>query len=316
MVCMADPSRGTQRADRIRRAGAVALLVIAAAAAPGVAQAPANEKPREIRGMELQNNLGKKLPLDVKLVDSNGKKVRLGDKFGHGRPVVVSMIYLRCPLLCPQLQQKVVQSFNKITDFTIGTDYDVLFISFDFRDTPIDAAKAKELAVSTYDRTTTENVRQGFSYLVGEAEDTQKVADALGFPYRYLRESGEFAHGTAVYIVSPDGVISKCFPKLDYDPKDLRLSLVEASNGKIGTLVDTFTLWCYHSTLTGKYQIAAMKVMRVGAALTAVLVFGFVGVWAVRDRRRRSRLLGAGGTAGGTEQTSTSAPEGALGHSR
>jgi protein SCO1/2 len=311
---MAYPSRGTRSASRIRRAGAVALAAATVLSAPALAQPPAGEKPREIRGMELQNNLGKKLPLDVKLVDSNGKEVKLGDKFGHGRPVVVSMIYLRCPLLCPQLQQKVIHSFNKIPDFTVGTDYDVLFISFDFRDTAIDAAKAKELALSTYDRTTTENVRQGFSYLVGEADDTQKVADALGFPYRFLRESGEFAHGTAVYVVSPNGVISNCFPKLDYEPKDLRLSLVQASNGKIGTLLDTFTLWCYHSTLTGKYQIAALKVMRIGAALTAVLVFGFVGFWAVRDRRRRRRLLGDGGTGAGSN--SFSAPDGALGHSR
>ncbi len=309
MVCMADPFRGIRHAGAITRAAVVACLALGMGHAD--AQLIPTEKPREIRGMELQDNLGKKLPLDIELEDSNGRKIKLGDKFGHERPVVVAMIYLRCPLLCPQMQQRVIGSFNQIHDFTIGSDYDALFISFDPRDRSSDASKAKEQALVSYDRPTNEPIRQGFSYLVGTAENTQAVADALGFPYRYLEQSGEFSHGTAIYVVSPEGVITNCFTKLEYDPKDLRLALVEASDGKIGTLLDTFTLWCYHSTVTGAYSIAAMKVMRIGAALSAVFVFLFVGVWIHRDRRRRRRLAGAR-----LNRTSNVALTSALGHSR
>lgn len=262
---------------------------------------PPGEKPREIRGMELENKLGDKLPLSLKLQDSNGKSITLGEKFGKGRPVVLVMVYFRCPLLCPQMQQMVIASFNQIPDFTVGTEYDVVFVSFDPRDTAADAAKAKDFALVSYDRLTNEPVRQGFSYLVGEASQTRALADSLGYPYRFLKESGEFSHGTAVYIVSPEGTISACFPKLDYNPKDFRLALVEASNGKIGTLLDTFTLWCYHSTVTGEYQLVAMKVMRLGGAATVVILGAFVGFWVYRDRRRRqkSEIAGANLSGGG-----------------
>ncbi len=113
------------------------------------------------------------------------------------------MMYLRCPLLCPQMQQRVMGSFNQISDFTIGTDYDALFISFDPRDSASMAAEAKDVALHSYDRTANEPVRQGLSYMVGSAANTQAVADALGFPYRYLTQSGEFSHGTAIYVVTP-----------------------------------------------------------------------------------------------------------------
>lgn len=329
MVCMADPSRCVRQRSAFSRSAWHALAALGAIGSPALAQYIPDEKPPEIRGMELQNKLGQRLPMDLELVDSSGKTVRLGEKFGKGRPVVVTMIYLRCPLLCPQTQQRIIGSFNQVKGFTIGTEYDAIFVSFDPRDTASDAAKAKEIALAQYDRTTIEVVRQGLSYMVGSAENTLALGDALGFPFRFLKQSGEFSHGTAVYVISPEGVISHCFTKLEYDPKDLRLALVDASDGKIGTLLDTFTLWCYHSTLTGEYTIAAMKVMRIGAAGAAVILFAFVGWWAMRDRKRRAihkRLAaetearietarGSGGEAAGTD-SSKIALTGALGHSR
>ena len=319
MVCMADPSWGERHGGAVRRSAAAALvaLVIMTSAASG--QLIPDEKPTEIRGLELTNRLGEQLPLDLELQDSTGKRIKLGDKFGNGRPVVITMIYLRCPLLCPQMQQRVIGSFNQIADFTIGHDYDALFVSFDPRDTPNLASQAKQDALIQYDRPATETIRQGMSYLVGSAENTQKLSDALGYAYRYLPESGEFSHGTAVYVVTPEGVVSRCFTKLEYDPKDLRLALVDASGGKIGTLIDLFTLWCYHPTDSGEYVIAPMNVMRIGAVLSMVCVGGVVGIWAYRDYRRGKRLgaTGAAGVAAAAQDDQrSSAPAGALGHFR
>lgn len=320
MVCIADPSRGRRANSEMTRLVVAALVSVSFAAATASAQLIPTEKPVEIRGLELQNRLGEKLPLDIELQDASGRKVKLGDKLGKGRPVVITMIYLRCPLLCPQTQQKVIASFNQIPDFTIGHDYDVLFVSFDSRDTAADAARERDQAIIQYDRPTTEVVRQGFSYLVGSIENTQKLADSLGFAYRFLKESGEFSHGTAVYVVTPEGVVSQCFTKLEYDPKDLRLALVDASGGKIGTLLDLFTLWCYHPTDSGEYVIAPMNVMRIGSAISAVVVGSVVGVWAYRDSKRRRRLRENTPDAGiapmNQQSHSSSALPSALGHSR
>jgi protein SCO1/2 len=317
MVCLADPSRvHAAGAWASRAAGAAAALLVALGTSAADAQLIPTEKPEEIRGLDLKDRLGKRVPLDLVFRDSNGREVKLGDKLGKGRPVVLTMVYLRCPLLCPQLQQRILASLNAIPDFTVGHDYDVIFVSFDFRDAPADAEAAKEVALTQYQRPATETVRQGMSYLTGSAQSSVALGDALGFSFRFLKESGEFAHGTAIYVLTPEGTISQCFTKLDYDPKDLRLALVDASGGKIGTLADLFTLWCYHPTDTGEYVIAPMTFMRIGAALSAIGVGVVVGVWARRDVIRRRRLAAHARSLPVDTPHTSAPPVGALGHSR
>jgi protein SCO1/2 len=247
-----------------------------------------DELPEPVRGLEITTQLGASLPLDLKLVDSRAREITLADILSRARPAVIAMIYLRCPLLCPKVQQEIISSFSRL-DFTVGSEFDAVLVSFDPRDGPREAERAKTDALLLYERVTTDSIRQGWHYLTGTAENTRALADALGFPYRYIPASGEYSHGTAIFVVTPQGVISRCFTKLDYDPSDLRLALVEASSGKIGSFIDRFTLWCYHWDPSGaKYIIAPMRIMQIGSGFCAALLLAFVAALALRDRHRRA----------------------------
>jgi protein SCO1/2 len=284
------------------RAGAALACVVALLCVPSAtrAQLISDQPPPEIRGLEITTKLGSRLPLDLKFTDSSGKQVKLDSLFRKGRPVVMAMVYFRCPLLCPRVREEIISALNKL-DFTVGTEFDVVIASFDSRDGPRDADRAKIDTLMLYERVTSEPVRKGWTFLTGEAENDRALADALGFPYRFLPESGEFSHGTALFVLTGEGVISRCYPMLPYEPKDVRLALVEAAGGKIGTLLDRLTLWCYHSTAEGKFLISPMRVMQIGAVLSAAVVLIFVGVTAGRDAmRRRSWRSPVAEAAGGT----------------
>lgn len=260
------------------------------------------EPPKEWRGLEIKDKLGTKLPLNLQFTDSSGNKIVLGDVFKSKRPVVMLMVYHRCPLLCPKTMEYLVQSLEKV-DFTVGQEYDVVVASFDPRDSTMDAEKAKARAVLLYGRDTSNTIRRGFWFLTSNADTSRQLAEGLGFPYRYLPESGEYSHGTAIYFVTPEGVVSRCFPKLDYQDRinDVRLALLEASDGKIGTLLDRFTLWCYHpDDATGKYLISPMRVMQIGGAISGFAVTGLVGGLWIWERRRRRRGIAGAGDAGAT----------------
>jgi len=266
------------------------VLLCFVATSPVAAQLIADEPPKAWRGLEIKDKHGSKLPLNLQFTDSSGNKLLLSDVFKPKRPVIFLMVYHRCTLLCPKSMEYLVQSLDKI-DFTVGQEYDVVVASFDPRDSTLDAEKAKARAVLLYGRQTSDTIRKGFWFLTSNADVSRQLADALGFPYRYLPESGEYSHGTAIFFVTPEGVVSRCFPKLDFQdrPNDIRLALLEASDGKIGTLLDRFTLWCYHPDDTGKFLISPMRVMQLGGAISGVAVAGLVGGLWIRERRKKSR---------------------------
>jgi len=271
----------------------LALIGSAVFVAPARAQLIMDEPPAAWAGMELEDTLGNKLPMNLDFTDSYGNPVKVSDLFKSGRPVIMLMAYHRCPLLCPHTQEYLISQLDKL-DFTVGQEFDVVVVSFDPRDSTVDAEKAKARAILMYTRQSSEIIRQGFRYLTGRANTSRALAESLGFPYRYLPESGEYSHGTAIYVITPEGTISRCFPKLNFEERDLRLALVEATDGKVGTLLDRITLWCYHpDSATGKYLIAPMRVMQLGAGLCGGLVVGLVGgLWMWERRRRRRPAMG------------------------
>ncbi len=290
-------------------AGAVALAAVAWGGPSALAQgsggngaAEPDLRPREVRGLEIENKLGERVPLALTFTQVDGTKVRLGDFFnrasvatGHKKPVVLMMVYYRCPILCPMVLEKFTKTLNQL-DFTAGTEYDALVVSFDPRDTPEDAVRERANQLLSYKQPTTQSIRDGWNFLTctGTPENARSLADAVGFPYRYLMNTGEFAHGAAVFVLTPEGKVSRYLLGLDYPVRDVRLALLDASDGKIGNLIDKFTLWCYHyDPNAGVYSVEANRVMKVGASACAVALGGLVFGLFRWERRKRLRLLDA-----------------------
>lgn len=316
------PLQIAARPSRFARLVAACALVLAALGSGGEGAARAqvirDEVPEPIRGMELQDHSGRRIPLDLQFTDSGGKPVRLDDLFGRPgaaegsrRPVVIVMMYFRCPLLCPKVVEETIESFRGLEDLTVGTDYDALFVSFDPRDTPIDAERQKNDALMAYERTIDDSIRSGMSFLTGPAANSRALADALGFPYRYLPDSGEYSHGSVIFVLTPDGNISRYLTGLTYPVRDLRLALVEAADGKIGTLTDRFLLWCYHfDSSQGGYVLRAMRLMQAAGAATVLLLGGFIGWLFYAERHRRVAARVAPGEVGDQQRTSDQPGEG------
>lgn len=260
-----------------------------------------NEIPAPIKGMEIENKLGDRVPLDLPLIDASGRKVTLGEYFnrpardktgaalGANKPIVLVMVYFRCKLLCPMVLEKFTATLKDV-DFTAGREYDAVVVSFDHRDSATDAASQQNAQVLTYGRGTDEDVRSGWHFLVGEPENTRRLGQALGFPFRFLQESGEYSHATAVYILTPDGRIARALTGLNYPAKDVRLALLEASEGRIGSAFDKFTFWCFHfDPSAGTYSVRVMRVMQAAGAAGVVVLGSLIGAYLWRERRRRFR---------------------------
>lgn len=253
-------------------------------------------RPREVRGLKIHNTLGDRIPLDLEFTNVDGSIVPLGRFFnrsssidGVKKPVVLIMVYFRCPILCPMVLEKFTDTLNKV-DFTVGSEYDAVVVSFDARDKPQDAVTHRANQLLYYRQPTTDSIRDGWTFLTcrDKPQEAQKLADALGFDFRWVEPADEFAHGSAVYILTPEGKISRILTGLNYPADDVRLALLEASEGKIGSLFDKFTLWCYHFDPTrGTYTMQAFRVMQVGAVGCAVALGVFIGSMLLWERRKR-----------------------------
>jgi protein SCO1/2 len=206
------------------------------------------------------------------------------------------MVYYRCPVLCPMVLEKFTKTLNEL-DFTAGTEFDALVVSFDPRDKAADAVRERANQLLFYKQPTTDAVRDGWNFLScnDAPENAVALADAVGFPFRFLVNTGEYSHGAAVFVLTPEGKVSRYLLGLDYPSRDVRFALLEASQGKIGNVFDRFTLWCYHyDPSAGVYSLQAMRVMQVGASLCAVLLGSLVASLLAWERRKRRRLAAAG----------------------
>ena len=285
-----------------RTLAALQVAVVACAAmalgSAASAQLVPKEMPAPVRGLEVANNQGKQIPGSLQFTNTDGQLVSLGTFFNRptigtgkqgAKPIVVQMMYFRCPILCPTVLNKFTSTLQQI-DFTVGKDFDALIVSIDPRDTPKDAQVQQSTQVIAYNRPGGDIVRNGWNFVTSSADSARALADALGFPYRYLPDSGEYAHGAAIFILTPDGKLSRTLTGLNYPASDVRLALLEASGGKIGTVFDAFTLWCYHyDPSTGTYTLAAMRVMRTGGALTVALIGLLLAFMWRSERRKRGR---------------------------
>jgi protein SCO1/2 len=256
-------------------------LVLAAVEVPSLRADNASTPPM-LRNVGIDQRLGQRLPLDALFQDEIGRPVRLAQYFG-ARPVVLVLAYYNCPMLCSQVLAGLV-SAARVLSFDAGKEYEIVVVSFDPRDRPSDARAKKEPYLAEYKRP---GAAQGWHFLTGSLASIERVTQAVGFRYRYDEDQGQFAHASAIYVATAEGVLSRYFYGIEYAPRDLRLALVEASQGKIGTPVDQILLYCYHyDPKAGKYSAAVMNIVRLGGVVAVLILTTFLTVMWRRDRRR------------------------------
>jgi len=229
----------------------------------------------------IDQKLNAQIPLDAVFRDEAGRQVTLSEYFGK-RPVILSLVYYECPMLCTQVLNGAVAAF-KVLNFTIGEDYDVVTVSFNPKETPAMAAAKKETYLAKYGRP---QAAKGWHFLTGEQPAIAALASAVGFRYTFDPSTQQYVHASAIMVLTPEGRVSKYFYGIDYPPKDIRLGLIEASDGKIGTPVDQLLLYCYHyDPHSGKYSMVVMNVLRLAGVSTVAVILGFIGLMWIRDRR-------------------------------
>lgn len=271
---------------------AACLLVALVAVAPPLAWAdsqpaaalPASAAPEALRDVGLDQRLNEPVPLDLTFRDETGQSVTLGSLF-RGQPVVLSLVYYRCPMLCTLVMNGLLSALRALP-FDAGNEFDVITVSIDPEDTPADAAQKKATYVAQYHRP---SAAAGWHFLTGDAGAIEQLARAVGFRYRYDAEHKQFAHAAGIEVLTPKGIIARYFFGVEFAPRDLKFGLMEAAENRIGTPIDQLLLFCYHyDPSTGRYSTAVLTVIRAGGVLTLLALAGFI-VWAVRRERRRAR---------------------------
>jgi protein SCO1/2 len=236
----------------------------------GVMSPPANTRPPRLENVGIEQHLDAQVPPGLVFRDDAGKIVKLGDYFGR-KPLILNLVYYNCTMLCGEALAG-LSSAMRLVKFDVGNEFDVITVSFDPRETSEMAAAKKKDYVARYGRT---NAAAGWHFLTGQPDSINALTKAVGFQYQYDAKSNQYAHATAIMVLTPQGRISRYFYGVDFPPKDLRMGLVEASQGKIGNAVDAVLLFCYHyDPETGKYGAMVANILRLAAAVT-ILVMGF-----------------------------------------
>jgi protein SCO1/2 len=227
----------------------------------------------QLENVSFTQKLNTQLPLDTHFRDEQGRDVTLGQYVDGTRPVVLAFVYYSCPMLCTQIMNGVSRAI-KVLPFTPGTDFDVVFISFDPRDKP-ETASAKKSALLNY--WSMQNQSGAWHFLTGEEPQIKRVTSAAGFFYMWDERSQQYAHLSGVLVLTPDGRLSRYFYGVEYSPKELRLALVESGEGRVGSVVDALLLYCYHyDPSQGRYGVIVMNLVRLGGVLTVLALGGFI----------------------------------------
>ena len=250
--------------------------------------------PEELKGVDIIENLDAQLPLDARFVDDAGRQVSLRDYFDGKRPVLLQLGYNRCPMLCSLVLNGTFDGLKGV-EWMPGKEFDVLSISVDPTETPELAKAKKESYLAEFER---KGAGQGVHFLVGSEIMSKTVADAVGFSFR-RQDNGDYAHAAVIMLITPEGRISRYMYGTKFEPADLRMGLLEASQGRIGTTLDRFILWChiYDANARG-YVLQARRVMSIGGAVTlAVLAGGLGAFWYAEVRRRKQQSATAANAA-------------------
>jgi len=276
------PRWGSSRAIAILLS--VATTVISAL--PSAAGAERKEAlPAELRDVGVTEHLEAQVPLDLEFVDSGGKEVTLGDLFDGERPIVLTMNYSNCPMLC-SLQLNGLFDALELMKWDIGNQFDMITVTIDPLETTGRAEMTKLKYLKRYRRA---GAAEGYHCLTGRDEDIKRLAEVVGFRYKYEPTTRQYIHAAVTMILTPDGRVSRYLYGVQYDPQTLRFSLLEAAEGKVGTTMDQILLFCFHyDAAKGRYGPSAFRLMQFGGGLT-VLVLGGV-ILALRRRERGKKV--------------------------
>jgi protein SCO1/2 len=244
---------------------------------------PAGALPPALREVAIDQKLNNQIPLDLKFTDENGEEVTLG-KYFKDKPVIITPVYYDCPMLCNQTLNGLLKAM-RVLRFEVGEKFEVVTVSFDPTESAPLAAAKKANYVEQLGK---EGARTGWHFLTGTQENIKPLMDALGFIYTYDEKRGEYAHAAGIMVLTPQGRVSRYFYGVEFSPKDLRLGLVEASEGKIGSPVDQLLLFCYmYDPLTGKYGAVVMRMVQLGGLVTVLCLGTFMFVMFRRDFRKK-----------------------------
>jgi len=269
------------------------FLATGMAAAQGMAgpvYKPATPPPQILNNIGIDQNLKQQVPLDLPFKDEKGRDVKLSDYLGK-KPVILSLVYYECPMLCTETLNGMGSAF-KVLKFDVGDEFDVVTISFDARETPALAAEKKKNYARQYGRPGAE---QGWHFLTGPQSSIDAVTKAVGFHYAWDQTTQQFAHATALMLLTPDGKIAQYYYGVEFSPRDLRFGIIEASQGKTGTVVDQVLLYCFHyDPRSGKYGAVITRVVQLAGGVTIVLLGGFL-LMMFRLEPKHQRAVRSGG---------------------
>jgi protein SCO1/2 len=261
------------------------LLASALAALTGTRAVLADNKiPDELQGVGIAEHLGGAVSIqDLQFNNEKGEAVKLSSYFRKGHPVLLTLVYYQCPNLCGFLLNGLVTSLKSL-DWTPGKQFDIVTVSINPKEGPALASAKKSAIIGSYGKP---EAAEGWHFLTGDEAQIRRLADQVGFGYHYDDKELQYAHSSVIFALTPEGKISRYLYGIEFPQKDLRLAMLEASDGKIGTVVDRLLLFCYHyDPKTGKYSLIASRVMNAGGAGTVLIFGGYLAVFWRRQRKR------------------------------
>jgi protein SCO1 len=279
---------GSNLVRRVVRLACGLATCAALGLAPSSAAAGADDPvvPNELKHVNVTEHLDAQVPVDANFKDHTGKPVRLGQYFDGKRPVVLTFAYHSCPVLCSMVLNAATDGLRGVKG-TVGVDFDVITISIDPKDTLEKTAAKRASILAEYKRPEAD---AGWHFLVGDEATIQRVTKAVGYEYSYDEEQQQYAHPAVIMLLKPSGKVSRYLYGIEYNPNDLKLGLLEASEGKSISTIDRVIMYCYrYDPHDGKYVIVATRLMQVGGIFTVLFLGGFLGIFWVRERAKSKK---------------------------
>ena len=267
--------------------GVLFILLASASASAQLYNEPVSKPPQGLdpilKNVGVDQKLNSQIPLDAKFRDENGQAVELKKYFD--KPVILTLVYYTCPMLCSEVLNGTASSLKPVK-FDVDKEFNVVTISIDPKDTPGLAMSKKKMMMARYGR---HGADLGWHFLTGDKENIDAVAKAVGWRYAYDPRSRQYAHASAIMLLTPEGKVSRYFYGIEYSAKDIQFGIMDASQNKIGSLNDQIALYCYHyDPATGKYGVAVMRLVRLAGLLTIALIGGFIIVAVRREGDKKA----------------------------
>lgn len=248
---------------------------------------PLNETPKELEGIGITDKLGDKLDTTLVFKNEKGDELQLASFFHSNKPVILDLAYYGCPSLCNYHLNGVGEALKHL-DMKAGKDYEFVVISFDHKEKSDLAQDKKESMIEAYGRVESQ---EGWHFLTGSEENIKKLADQLGFAFKWVEEEKQFAHASAAYIITPEGIISRYLKGITFKPQSFKLALIEARSGGVSSIVDNLILYCFHyDAKASKYSLAIMNIVRLVGAFTAFVLMMLVIPYWMKNRRKEKAV--------------------------